>query len=343
MDEDDKDDNIDEDDEGIINDDLDDLAIDLITASRETIFELDEEIEFKAYYYNAEEKAKKDVKIYVEIPDGYEVEDKGGAVLKRDELIFDIGTVKSEELSSVNFVLVPEDDDLCEEITTVIARIESDGDEEDTSTVKLLIYEEGGRGTHEAYVIGYKDGTFKPDNFITREEVAAMIAREFEYQSTSTVNPFTDVRETSWSYNYIKACAQRGVVTGYKDGTFKQYNNITRGELYAMIYRALEISADEKALFVPKEYKRDSSWEKNYVAGLDRLNMIEEMDDTDPDELATRADAVFLINRVRFRKPAINEYGIFPDINGHWAMKDIMEAAVTHDYRRSSSGREIVY
>ena len=84
----------------------------------------------------------------------------------------------------------------------------------------------------------------------------------------------------------------------YTDGSFKPYNNIIRAELYAMIYRAMDLSLDnEKALFVPKEYKKDATWETGYIAGLARLRMLEEMDETDADEYATRAEVASMLMR----------------------------------------------
>ena len=345
-------DDLDEDEEvyeGVINPDLDDLVVDLWLVEDERFYELEEdEIPFVAYYYNAEKKIKEDVVIEIEIPDGFDVVSKSAEVgtvkYKNDTLTYKLGDVEGKELNKVYFTLVAEDDDLCEEATNITAIIYSDeDDEEDQSTQRIWIYEEDGDGEFTSYVTGYVDGTFRPDNNITREEVAAIMARAFNHKVYSTIKAFTDVPTTNWAHNYITACANKGIIKGYTDGTFKPYNNITRAELYAMTYRAMEISEDEKALFVPKEYKKDDSWEKNYIAGLVRLKMLEDMDDRDADEYATRAEVVYLVNGVQFRNPSKMMDVHYTDLySSHWCAKDIAAASCNYTFERGSNGKEIV-
>ena len=344
------DDNDDDDvyDDSVINSEGDDLAVDLWLVEDERFYELDEEIEFVAYYYNFESKDKEDVVLEIEIPEGFTIKnviaDRGTIKKKNGEYIkVTIGTVESKELEEVRFTLVADDDDLSEEISEIVATIYSDKDEEeDMSTQRIYIYEEGEDGSHKAFITGYTDGTFRPDNNITREEVAAMVARAFGHTATYSSRTFTDVKQTSWSYKYIAGCTNKGIITGYTDGSFKPYNNITRAELYAMIYRAMDLSLDnEKALLVPKEYKKDSSWETGYIAGLARLRMLEEMDETDADEYATRAEVVYLISRVQFRNPSKAYASYYSDVNSsYWCAKDIAAASIDYTFERKSGGKE---
>ncbi len=89
---------------------------------------------------------------------------------------------------------------------------------------------------------GYEDGTFAPDRYITRAELATVIARYFEIDRASSINPleihFTDTEE-SWADSNIEEVYRYAIVTGYEDGTFKPGNNILRSETVTMINRML--------------------------------------------------------------------------------------------------------
>ena len=334
--------------EGIINPDLDGLVIDLWLREDTRFYELDkDEIPMVAYYYNADKKDAKDVTIEVEIPDGFKVVSKstpyGTVKIKNDTIVYDLGTVPSKKVRPVYFTLLAIDDDVCEQATNVVAVILQDDDEEDQSTQRIWIYEEDGKGQFSAYVTGYPDTSFRADNSITREEVAAIMARAFNHKTVNTTKTFTDVKKTSWSYNYIMACATKGIITGYPNNTFKPFGNITRAELYAMTYRAMEIPEDEKALFVPKAYKNLDSWEKNYLAGLTRLKMLKGMKETDASEEASRAEVVYLVNGVQFRNPSKRLDVNYSDLSSsHWCAKDICAASVNYQFKRGADGKEIV-
>ncbi|MCQ2748714.1 MAG: S-layer homology domain-containing protein [Clostridia bacterium] len=331
-----------------INPDLDGLAIDLWLVEDTRFYELDkDEIPFVAYYYNAEKKTMKDVTIEVEIPDGFELvknsikTEVGTGKLKGDTILYTIGDVPGKTLGEVYFTLIATDDDVCEEITNIQAVIFSDDDEEDTSTQRVLIFEEGEEGSFSSYVTGYPDGSFQPDDDITREEVAAIMARAFKHTATNTTKTFSDVKKNGWAYNYIMACTAKNIIKGYTDGTFRPYNSITRAELYAMTYRAMDISEDEKAVFVPKKYKKETSWETTYVAGLERLLMLKDMDDTEPDENASRADVVYLVNGVQFRNPSNKLKASYNDLSSrHWCAKNIIAASCTYEFEREADGTE---
>lgn len=334
----------------VINPDGEDLAIDLFTKDNERMYELNDTIDFVAYYYNFEKSSKKNVVIEVEIPEGFKVMSKstsyGSVKVKNDTIVYTIGTVPSKTLRKVNFSLKANDDDLSETANNIEAIIYSDtDDEEDRSTQRIYIYESGEKGSRKAFVTGYTDGTFRPDNNITREEVAAMMARAFNYAANSYGKSFSDVKSTSWSYKYVLGCYNKNVIKGYTDGTFRPRNNISVKELYTMTYRSMGISEDEKALFVPKKYKKETQWETNYIAGLARLGMLNDdhMEDLEVDDYATRAEVVYLISRVQFRNTSSFSVGYYFDVDGsYWNGKDIEAASYNYTYQRTSSGKEKV-
>ncbi|MBE6032904.1 MAG: hypothetical protein E7224_06900, partial [Clostridiales bacterium] len=87
-------------------------------------------------------------------------------------------------------------------------------------------------------VQGYPDGSFRPDEKITRAEFTAIVARFDSYGSTEG-HLFSDVSE-HWAYSYINVAVNNGWILGYEDGTFRPNRNITRAEIMTLANRVLQ-------------------------------------------------------------------------------------------------------
>ena len=100
----------------------------------------------------------------------------------------------------------------------------------------------------EAGIInGYTDGTFLPEQNVTRAEMAKMIAAASGLSSDAETSSFSDV-SSGWALSYIEACVEAGIITGYSDGTFLPGNSITRAEAAAIISRVLALGSEEAGL-----------------------------------------------------------------------------------------------
>ena len=113
---------------------------------------------------------------------------------------------------------------------------------------------------------GYEDGSFKPENKITRAEVATIIYRIYTQDLAkndksglyASYNKFSDMAGAGWAKGYIGYCANAEFVKGYPDGTFKPSGNVTGYEVLAMILRVVgydknnEFSGADWALNVAK-------------------------------------------------------------------------------------------
>ena len=93
------------------------------------------------------------------------------------------------------------------------------------------------------------NGYFRPNEAITRAELAAMLAKFSE--TTVAANYFNDVSAKYWAANAIAICAKLGWITGYPDGTFRPDKNVTRAELMAMINRATGRAPKSADAFLP--------------------------------------------------------------------------------------------
>jgi len=90
---------------------------------------------------------------------------------------------------------------------------------------------------------GYEDGTFKPDNSVSRAEFVTMMNNVLKNDAEGTVS-FTDVKETDWFYQAVAAAVNVGYCNGYEDGTFKPSATISRAEAAVMIANAMGLEQD---------------------------------------------------------------------------------------------------
>ena len=88
---------------------------------------------------------------------------------------------------------------------------------------------------------GYSDGSFRPNEKISRGELAALITRAFKLTGTGSTS-FKDVKKAAWYYDSIDALASNHIITGYADTTFKPEKDITRAEFATIVFNLLKTS-----------------------------------------------------------------------------------------------------
>lgn len=89
---------------------------------------------------------------------------------------------------------------------------------------------------------GYEDGTFRPNNPITRAEFTASLVRasEVAYPDTKSASiNFSDLDKSDWAYDTVAKAVSLGFVSGYEDGTFHPYDNVTYEQAVTMIFNLL--------------------------------------------------------------------------------------------------------
>ena len=136
---------------------------------------------------------------------------------------------------------------------------------------------------------GYEDDSFKPENKITRAEVATIIYRIYTKDVAkndksglyATYNKFSDMAGAGWAQGYIGYCANAEFVKGYPDGTFKPSGNVTGYEVLAMILRA--VGYDKNGEFT------GADWALNVAKYAEQLKILENVaKTTDLSAAATR-------------------------------------------------------
>lgn len=95
-------------------------------------------------------------------------------------------------------------------------------------------------------ISGYSDGTFRPNNTVTRAQVAKMIVQARNWSlDGETGTSFSDIAYGDWAYNYADIASAAGVMNGYSDGTFRPYASATRAQIAKILASAIFADPNE--------------------------------------------------------------------------------------------------
>ena len=162
---------------------------------------------------------------------------------------------------------------------------------------------------HYAYIVGYPDKTVRPQNGITRAEVATIFFRlltdETRDANSTKSNSYSDVAAGAWYNHAVSTLSAMGIVKGDSDGKFNPNAPITRAEFAAIAARF-----DDKANTTTADFSDIAShWAKNEISAASNNGWINGYPDGTfrPDNKITRAEAMTLVNRVLKRLPETAE------------------------------------
>jgi len=161
--------------------------------------------------------------------------------------------------------------------------------------------------SHDAFMYniikGYPDGSFKPDNNITRAEFAVVLAKALGWAAKPGRHDFADAAEIpDWAEGYISAAVEKGVISGYEDNTFRANRPITRSEIAVIIVRALGLGDNipESGTLSFDDAAEIPDWAVGYIAAAVNQGIIKGKPGNifAPDDNATRAEAAALVSRM---------------------------------------------
>ena len=201
---------------------------------------------------------------------------------------------------------------------------------------------------HFAYIVGYEDGTVRPNANISRAEVAAIFFRllkdDVRDDNLTANSVFTDVAFGKWYNKSISTMAKIGIVKGRTANAFAPNAPITRAEFAAICSRFdrsnVEIKSDFNDIsghWAEKEIRRAASlgWIKGYADGSFK-----------PDQNITRAEAASMINRMLHRLPETVDDLLdgmiqWPDNQpSDWYYINMQEATNSHDFKQKGEINE---
>lgn len=149
------------------------------------------------------------------------------------------------------------------------------------------------------YINGYPDGTFLPDNSITRAEFLTLVNKIFKFENKTNIN-FIDVRPDYWAYSEIQKGISAGYVSGDKNGTFRPDDFITRQEAAVIINKLLDNTeiTENKPNF--KDAYDIDEWAKNSVDIVYEHGILSGFPNGTyrPKKYMTRAEAVSALKRL---------------------------------------------
>ncbi len=146
---------------------------------------------------------------------------------------------------------------------------------------------------------GYDDGTFRPDNSITRAEftkiVVCMMDKDEEASMSAFSSGFFDVEAGNWAAPYINYAVSKDILSGYSDGSFRPNKTISLSEALTILLRT--IGYDESIV--------GYYWPDNYVSAAKSIGITNGIG-LPSDAPLTRATAAILTDRTLFAKPGNN-------------------------------------
>lgn len=202
---------------------------------------------------------------------------------------------------------------------------------------------------HFAYIIGYPDGTVRPESLISRQEVAAIFFRLLTEESNAEiykeVPSYSDVPKEYWSATAIASLSNGNIITGYEDGTFKPFEFITRAEFAAI---AARFSPDTEKVGV-KFTDVEGHWAEEYIGICAANGWITGYEDGTfkPEQYISRAEAMAIVNRMLEREADADsiknvEDSIYKFVDNNadaWYYYIVIEATNSHDYTYAEGGK----
>ena len=158
--------------------------------------------------------------------------------------------------------------------------------------------------------VGYPDGTFRPEESVTRAQMAAFIIRAIEgepQQGSYDTDPyFADVDPTHWAFKYVQRVRERDIAHGYPGNLYGPEDNVTREQMAKMLIMGLV--SEGKIAEPPEDYCSSGSlfpdveqdrWSCRYIKRLKELGITTGYPDGTyrPEASVTRAEMAAFIYR----------------------------------------------
>lgn len=153
--------------------------------------------------------------------------------------------------------------------------------------------------TSKGYISGYPDGTFKPDNSITRAEFVVLVNKAMGYTKKGNAY-FKDLSSSHWAYNEIMKGVSAGYISGDASGTFRPDDPVSRQEAAVMISKILDLGKNPAAAAKFVDYRFIPAWSVGYVGSVTEAGIMSGYPDGDfkADRVLTRAEAVVSLDGV---------------------------------------------
>lgn len=215
-------------------------------------------------------------------------------------------------------------------------------DPDDTGVSDLLDTE-----NHNQYLFGYPEGTFGPDQNMTRAEVAQMFYNLLVDKNVAITASFEDVPADAWYAKSVNTLASMGIISGVGENRFEPERSITRAEFTSMAMKFTKGALDGTNVFSDV---RSGDWFYEAVVGSIQYGWIEGYEDGTfrPENRITRVEVTSIVNKMlgrfadrEFVAGHADELNAFSDVTStHWGYYHIVEATNSHTYTKPSTNVE---
>lgn len=192
---------------------------------------------------------------------------------------------------------------------------------------------------HNAYLHGYGNGEFGPNNNMTRAEAAQMFYNLLREKNVTVTVQFSDVSDDAWYATAVNTLASLGILKGVGEDKYDPTRAISRAEFAAIATRFAKVNLEGST---PFDDVSDADWYYNAVLTAVNYGWINGYGDNTfrPHNTVTRAEVTTIVNRMLARRADkdfvadhIHNMRTFNDVDSSfWAYHYIMEATNGHDY-----------
>lgn len=179
-------------------------------------------------------------------------------------------------------------------------------------------------------IAGYEDGTFKPENNITRAEVSTMVVaalnRSQDAAGAKGTTKFPDMNNEAkaWATGFVNIGVSEGFISGYDDGTFKPDNNVTYAEIVSMLVRVAGYGRYAEYL---------GGWPNGYLSVGNDKGITKGVSGAQ-DAAVSRADVAMLIYNTLLEVPIVESTTLTTDSNGNLVPEmTIMDGKGDREYK----------
>lgn len=164
---------------------------------------------------------------------------------------------------------------------------------------------------------GYPDGTFRPDNNVTRAEFMALVNGAFGYTNKAAVS-YKDVPADAWYADAVAKAGAAGYISGYEDGAIRPDNPITRAEAATVIMRIKGFDADSGAVTKFIDAGEVPAWSRGAVGAVAGAGIMGGYPDGSfkAQDFITRAEAVVALNKAQRASLTYDKAGVYGPESG---------------------------
>lgn len=182
---------------------------------------------------------------------------------------------------------------------------------------------------YPAYMKGYTDGTFRPEQSIIRAELAVILQRSLSEETVPANHSFHDIASGKWLTAGVSLAAEKGWMQGTGGSRFEPERVVTRAEMAQILANVYGWPTESESVFNDTK----GHWASEAIAAAASRGLLGGYPDGSfrPEQPVTRAETAVLINRMIDRPADAGLPMTWSDVPpSYWAYGEVMAASIDH-------------